>query len=230
MGERTHTYQPSTVDRAIVSSPSETQKTGFSKVILALALALTMSTCALLKERCQEVTFIEGILKWRLGRKPHASRFMACEDCKHGLWSAVVESLTVQWRGRAKDRAKPSLFLNMGKGLQTKGSVPAEVEQESRGHLGRWKERAGIAHFFIAVFCGISTALATETIVAPLQNEMSGEAEVKKCSRQQVKSRQGHIQRPGFSADRWQGFFFFKIQSTKRYTRKKTTKQSGTHF
>lgn len=126
MGERTHTYQPSTVDRAIVSSSSETQKTGFSKVILALALALTMPTCALLKERCQEVTFIEGILKWRLGRKPHASRFMACEDCKHGLWSAVVESLTVQWRGRAKDRAKPSLFLNMGKGLQTKGSVPAE--------------------------------------------------------------------------------------------------------
>jgi hypothetical protein len=37
-----------------------------------------------------------------------------------------VESLTVQGRGRAKDRAKPSLFLNMGKGLQTKGSVPAE--------------------------------------------------------------------------------------------------------
>lgn len=175
-----------------------------------------------------------GILKGRLGRKPHASRLMAWRDCKHGLRSAVWKSLTRQERGTTKDRAKPSLFLNVGRVYRSREACqqrgwPRAEDILRDGREGPISHTSSFSCRILLDFSGFSN---WDSRCSFTNWDFWRNREVKKCSRPRSrwiadlesysKSQLFCRQMAGFC------FFFFKAQ--KDTPRRKRAKQSYTHL
>lgn len=101
-----------------------------------------------------------GQLSWKVPRVGKESR-MGCGRTEERQVLFIMRERVNRWREAGQQR---------------------EVKGEQWGHPERRKERTAhptlLTRSFIAVVCWISTAVATETIVSPLWNEVTGETEM----------------------------------------------------